>query len=327
MRLKLLFLLSWFFISSMYAQPNMIKIQIIDGAPHKTLRTLIERNTSDLLNDIAFSYSHNNKEIYYTSEGISENAKMNINAIWSLSPFYCTKQDIKERLLKTSTGFEIRNIPVKLDSLSEEIVIELNENGNIIHVYFSVNQHQYKNFSLINNVIDETRKNIIRDFLESLRTAYMKKDIDFINMVLSDKALIVVGKVIKQTDKNSFKITDSGKHTLYDADQSSSIYKRMTKKEYIAGLQRVFASNKGIFINFEDIEIIPHRKSGYESFYGVRLKQRWQSDHYSDYGILFFVIEFRERDYPLIWVRVWQDANTTTEADQIGLGEILIQPN
>ena len=257
---------------------------------------------------------------------VTEEAKETINTIWSSSKFRCIKENIKETMLKTSSGYEIRNLPVALDSLQEEIVLAFNTQGIVSDVFFSVSQHQYKNVTSRNAVIDETRKNIIRDFLETLKTAYMKKDADFIDMVLSDKALIIVGKTVKQTDKKSFRITDTNKHTLY-SEGSNSTSKRMTKSEYVNGLRGVFKRNKNILINYKDIEILPHRKSGYETFYGVRLKQKWQADNYSDYGILFFVIQFRENDNPLIWVRVWQDANSTPASEQIGLGEILIQPN
>lgn len=328
MRLRLINSVFWAicFLSA-YPQSNDIKVRIIDGSKSKNLQKQIEKNASALLADLNVSFKNDTEKIFFYSEyGISGKAKESINAIWETSKFYCTKQNIDERLLETDFGYELRNIPVLLDSLKEEIVLEFDKKGTVSDIYFAVNQHQYKNIAPSNVVVDETKKNIIRDFLESLKTAYIKKDLNFINTVLSDKALIVVGKTIKPTDKQSFKITDTGKQTLYN-DTENSTYKKMTKAEYIDGLKRIFRSNKNILVHYRDIEIIPHRKSGYESFCGVRLKQKWQTDNYKDDGILFFVIQFRENDYPLIWVRVWQDANTTSPSEQIGMGEILINPN
>ena len=40
--------------------------------------------------------------------------------------------------------------------------------------------------------------------------------------------------------------------------------------------------------------------------YGVKLKQKWQSDSYSDTGYLFLMIDFINPDKPLIHVRTWQ---------------------
>lgn len=323
-RLILFFLICASF--GVMAQSSAIKVELIDGYLNKTIKTKIEKNISQLLNDLLIAYYDDSEEINYSGDGIKVSAKESIDSIWSSSKFYCTKYEIKERLLKTMSGYEIRNIPVKLGEQLEEIVLEIDNEGDIKQMFFSISQHQYKNVSLGNIVIDETRKNIIRDFLESLKTAYIKKDINFIDMVYSDKALIVVGKTVQKTDKDNFKLTEGDKPILY-SNNSSTTYKKITKKEYLENLMRVFHVNKNILVQYENIDIMQHRKSGYESFYGVRLKQKWQSDNYSDYGLLFFVIQFRVDDYPLIWVRVWQDANTTSISDQIGFGEILIQPN
>lgn len=314
------------FAMTLTAQTDVCKVELIDGFSDKNVKSKVETNLSNLLNRFNRAYNSNQEYLSYDGILLTEEATHYIDAIWSAGKFKCTSELIRERLLQTQSGYELRNIPIVLDSVNQQLVFALDGEGTITDVYFSVAEHQYKNIGTNNRVIDETKKNIIRDFLESFKTSYIKKDIDFINMVFSDKALIVVGKTISESDKQSLKITDTGKHTLYDSGNNAT-YKKMTKAEYISGLKRVFRNNKKIKVDFNDIEIIPHRKSGYEEFYGVRLKQRWQADTYQDYGLLFFVIQFRENDHPLIWVRVWQDANTTTEADQIGLGEILIQPN
>lgn len=322
----LLLSLSLLVITITYAQQSNISFRVVEGCTNQILRKKIEKNTTELLNNIQNSYNDGAEFIHFTNPTLNQSVKEGLSAIWSSSKFFINTQKITETLLKTPDGFELRNIPISIDSQQEELVFSIDTEGHITDVYFAVNQHQYKNITPSNTVIDETKKNIIRDFLESLKTAYIKKDIDFINMVMSDKALIVVGKKIQKSNYNSFKITDTGKGTLY-GDDNTSIYKKVTKKQYITSLKNVFKRNKNILIDFSEIEFIPHRKSGYESFYGVRLIQKWQADSYSDLGLLFFVIEFREDNHPLIWVRVWQDAKTTSDKDRIGMGEILIQPN
>ena len=307
------------------AQSAYCKVEIMDGFPTIKMKKSIETNLSLLLNRFNQAYTHNDDSILYDGLDLSSSVIEYIDAIWSAGKFRCETTNIRERLMKTVNGYEIRNIPILLDNNAQQLVFTFNTEGNITDVYFSVSEHQYKNLTTQNRVIDETRKNIIRDFLESFKTSYIRKDLDFINMVFSDKALIVVGKSVKPSSMQSLTVSDTGKHTLYESG-SNSLYKKMTKEEYIKGLERVFRNNKKIQVDFNDIEIIPHRKSGYEEFYGVRLKQRWQADKYEDYGLLFFVIQFRQNDHPLIWVRVWQDANTTSVSDQIGLGEIKIQP-
>ncbi len=311
---------------NIWAQQSEFKLNLIDGSPSQLIKTKIETNTSRLLNDIQHAYEKQLQTIDFTGDNVTEKAKQSIDAIWSSSKFWCVTSQINERLLQTQEGYEIRNIPINIDGQNEYIVLVYNHQADVDDVYFAVDEHQYKHTGANKIVVDETKKYVIRDFLESLKTAYIKKDVGFIEMVMSDKALIIVGKKVQSTNKKNFKITETGKQTLYN-DNASSSYKKLTKQQYINGLKRIFKKNKNILLKYSDIEIIPHRKSGYEAFYGVRLKQKWQSDTYSDFGLLFFVIEFREDDHPLIWVRVWQDANTTSKADRIGLGEILIQPS
>jgi hypothetical protein len=62
-----------------------------------------------------------------------------------------------------------------------------------------------------------------------------------------------------------------------------------------------------VLLEFEDIEVNTHRK--HPNFYGVLLEQYWQTSTYQDKGYLFLMIQFRDDDHPLIWVRTWQDAS------------------
>ena len=325
MKYLLIFLMIFSFPKLGIGNTSTVQLEITDGYSSIDLKRKIEKNLGLVLTRINEGQKLNLKSLNLDDIKITENAKGYLEAIWESGTFYCTKELIQEKLLKTNDGFEIRNIPILIDDKYQQLVFTMNSNATITDIYFSVLEHQYKNITIGNKVLDETKKNIIRDFLESFKTSYIKKDINFINNVFSDKALIVVGKSIKLSDRNGLKVVESNKSTIYDSGNNSS-YKKMTKEEYINGLKNVFKNNKKISVEFEDIEIMQHRKSGYDEFYGVRLKQRWRSDNYSDYGILFFVIQFRKNDYPLIWVRVWQDANTTPESEQIGLGDILIQP-
>lgn len=308
-----------------FGQSTNIMLEITDGYPSVDIKNKIEKNLSLILSRINQGHIQKLKNLDFEGIKITENAKGYLETIWESGAFQCSKEQIQEKLLKTNEGFEIRNISILIDGKQQQLVFTMNHNAVITDIYFSVLEHQYKNITIGNKVLDETKKNIIRDFLEAFKTSYIKKDINFINNVFSDKALIVVGKSIKLSDRNGLKLVESNKTSIYDSGNNSS-YKKMTKEEYMDGLRKVFRNNKKISVEFEDIEIMQHRKSGYDEFYGVRLKQRWQSDNYSDYGIIFFVIQFRKDDYPLIWVRVWQDAKTTPAAEQIGLGDILIQP-
>ena len=95
---------------------------------------------------------------------VTEEAKETINTIWSSSKFRCIKENIKETMLKTSSGYEIRNLPVALDSLQEEIVLAFNTQGIVSDVFFSVSQHQYKNVTSRNAVLMKHEKILSETF-------------------------------------------------------------------------------------------------------------------------------------------------------------------
>ena len=232
--------------------------------------------------------------------------------MWNFNMFYCSKDTIVESISKGLQNYELRNIPILLTGDSgtkeQEIAIEINDRGEITDLFFSLQQFQFKSImNSGNSVIEDTQVNIIKNFLENMKTAYVRKDIDFIENIFSDKALIIVGKKVQQTTQKSLDMPARTEHVF---DENSTQFKKLTKAQYIANLRNVFRGNKNIDVEFDNIEIVRHRKRGYESYYGVRLVQDWKTDNYSDVGYLFFIIEFRDNDNPLIWVRAWQDIDT-----------------
>jgi hypothetical protein len=135
---------------------------------------------------------------------------------------------------------------------------------------------------------------MIINFVEDFRTSYQLKDIDFLEKVFSDKALIITGKVLESTSQGELK-------TMVE-------YKRQTKVEYLTNLKDIFARAKMININFDTIRVVRHPKI--TDIYGVNLKQTWNSEslkggRYRDVGYVFLVIDFAVEEKPKIWVRTW----------------------
>ena len=306
--------------------PPEVKVTLTSGYPTTALKRTVERNCSALLTMLNVAYAQRDLLLSVNSAIITDNGSESLNFTWSAAPFYCTEPAISDILIQTNSGYQLRNIPVYANEEDNEIGIDLDSRGNISEVFFSVPMHQYKNLMAgKNEVVDHTRREILLNFLEGIRTAYMRKDIHYIENIYSDKALIIVGRQVQTTDQELMQLRDnSGKEVFYKPASAGTEYKRMTKQEYLEGLRNVFKRNKSIRLKFSEIEINQHRKSGYESYYGVSLIQDWNSDTYSDSGLLFFLIEFRDKQPPLIWVRSWQDANTTSRSDAINMGDFKI---
>ena len=143
------------------------------------------------------------------------------------------------------------------------------------------------------NETDANRRHTILNYCEHFRTAYTTKDIDFLRQVFSDKALIIVGNVVKPL-ANDNKCQAETRVT----------YAIHSKQDYISRLSKVFAANQKIDVKFSGFRIMRHPTM--DGIYGVTLRQQYKSDRYSDDGYLFLLWDFRDKSMPLIHVRTWQ---------------------
>lgn len=141
---------------------------------------------------------------------------------------------------------------------------------------------------------DAANRRLILNYVEHLRTAYTTKDIDFLEQVFSEKALIIVGTVVRPVDDSENRFLSSAQVT----------YNVRTKHEYMARLRHLFAGNKEIDLKFSDFKLMRHPTR--EGIYGVTLRQAYRADRYADDGYLFLLWDFRDPMAPMIHVRTWQ---------------------
>lgn len=151
---------------------------------------------------------------------------------------------------------------------------------------------------------DANRRHMILNYCEHLRTAYTTKDIDFLRQVFSDKALIIVGNVVKPIANDS----------KCQAEPKVS-YAIHSKQDYLNRLNKVFAANKKIDVKFSGFRIMRHPTM--DGIYGVTLRQQYKSDRYSDDGYLFLLWDFRDKSMPLIHVRTWQPASSIGGSEDV----------
>ena len=276
---------------------------IVTDITNTRLKAKMEKNASDFLTSINTAFAKKKKPKLSTKY-ISKEAQASILSMWEMSSFRCYETDVIEKALKRSRGgYEVRNIPIFMqeapkDDQYQEIVLVFTNTGIIDNIYISMETNRYnKLISEGTSVTEYRRRQIILDFLENFRTAYNRKDIDFLNKVYSDDALIITGRVVKVNTKNK----DASKKYM---NEKIIKYQKQSKTEYITKMKRIFASNSYINIKFDDIEIVRHKK--YPDIYGVNLKQGWNTTRYSDVGYLFLMIDFSDEDNPQIHIRTWQ---------------------
>ena len=224
--------------------------------------------------------------------------KKTIEMLWRNSHFRCEETEVVEPALKLYTGdeYEIRNIPLIFTNLNNEyheVAITFDLSGKITSFHISLPQNIYADIMRTNNeVTDLRRRQIVLDYVEQFRTAYNTKDIDFMEKVFSDDALIIVGRVIMV------------QRELMPAIPKID-YLKKSKRQYLNDLRRVFQNNVRIYVDFQDVKVMRHPAK--PDWYGVQLKQNYSSDKYSDTGYLFLLWDFTAGDErPQIHVRVWQ---------------------
>jgi len=267
---------------------------------NETVARKIEQSASQLLTSFNAAFVAD-KVPALNFGGISKKDKEAILTIWEMTPFKCIETEIIERLYSTSSGYQIRNIPMFLKGVPEEdaernFVINFDRVGNILDIYFALEGVDYISIlqSEDNEVTDLRRRQTVLDFVENFRTAYNRKDLAFLSQVFSNDALIITGRVLqsKPSEMNNF------------LSKVQIDYQVKTKAEYIAGLKNVFKNNQRIDIKFNELQVQRHPK--YDYVYGVTLKQDWYTTNYSDEGYVFLFIDFKDENHPLIKVRTWQ---------------------
>ena len=281
-----------------------VNFKIVDALVQESLKAKMERNVLQLLEAMTVSHDIRSKKISIKSGACTPEAMAELSKIWKTSHLVPVPANISAQLLKTKSGFQVRGIPVDIveaedSEKRQEITIDFNPIGTISSISISMDMHRYEKIMAEAEKslpLDYERRQIIVDFIENFRTAYNRKDLDFLNAVYSDNALIITGRLVKEKPNSDGMFKSLG--------TSKVEYMRQTKQEYIKSLAGIFKRNKYLNIRFEDIEVMKHPKL--HNIYSVTLKQHWQAGNYKDTGWLFLLIDFHDEDNPLIHVRTWQ---------------------
>lgn len=299
-----------------HSQPSDITVTIIEDGTNRTLLREIENNTRYLINTINERFRSDQNELLLDRERFDDHALIKVIEMWENVRFFFDSHRLREQLLIRGSGYQLRNIPIRINGDTHYAVINFLKNGQISDFYVGLELHQYNNVMKHRSVEDKARREIILNFIENFRTAYIKKDIEFIENVFSEKALIITGRVIVPGNYD----TDNIKSGFTERQVQYLVH---TKQEYIQRLQGIFNVISYLNLFFRDIDVRPHRK--YADFYGVWLDQEWNASNYSDRGYLFLLIQFRDNDFPLIWIRTWQDALDFEKGEMFGFHNFKIQ--
>ena len=196
-------------------------------------------------------------------------------------------------------GVICRSIPMSFHfrnnnrTFVEDVVFHFNEEGLISSLAFGLGEVALADITG-RDVWSERVRMVLVNFMESYKTAYALKRLDYIESIFADEALIITGTVLRT----------SGIGETHHMNNPIVRYNRYSKEEFIRRLGHSFAGNEFINIRFENNEV---RKSGRGGeIYGIQIKQDYFSSTYGDTGYLFLMVDFNDADLPLIHVRTWQ---------------------
>lgn len=283
--------------------------------PNPTLRLTMQTNASAFFTDVNAAFAQK-RELRLNAAQTTDDFRATIPELWKGDRFSIAETRIIELVsLQRDGSYVMRNIPmtfIKPDGTEhyEEGVLQFSPSGLLMDFRIGLASHRYAELLRQGQGdIDVSNREYILQFVEGFRTAYNRKDANYLNTVFSDQALIIVGRVVQST----------GQRSAYEQQVE---YLQFTKDEYITRLRQIFRANTWIEVGFKDVSILRHPR--HSDVYGVSLTQYYSSTLYSDVGYLFLLIDFRDRDKPMIHVRTWQPTNVTPEDQKFSLGDMEI---
>jgi len=274
---------------------------ILSGGHDSQFSTQTSSNLTEIINSLG-SQNWKTMQEHCSEQGFKSLQELVMNTnLRNVNPLYETK------LINLPSGeFEVRDIKVMVDMKAtsgnpfQYLVFTLNQNGLVDDVRFALeNRHYQEIIKQGEKLKDFAFRQQILHFIEIFRTAYNRKDIEYLKKMYSDDALIIVGRVVEVKPDMPDMLASSS------LSQDRIQFIRLSKTEYIHRLEnKVFKQNDFIKVNFSEVELRRHPSRQY--IYGVTLKQDWHTSTYSDEGYLFLMIDFSDQDKPLIHVRSWQ---------------------
>lgn len=285
------------------------------------LKTKMERNISALLTEINRAGTAGSA-LNLTNISMEAGARARLEALWSDARFVCDKSSNVSNCLQDMQGYQVRQIPITMkpvdnsyqDRLNRELTLSLNRNGVITGVRLAMEKHEDVEQILQSQggVTDLAQRREILKWVEDFRCYYNERNINALNEIFSDDALIITGSVVRRQTG----LSDNA-HVREDV-----VYNVQNKKQYIDKLRNIFRTNARVHVDFEHINLAVHGSKN--NIYGVKLHQKWRTSRYSDDGWLFLLWDFQDPDHPKIHVRTWQPQEVVDRDGALGLSDFFI---
>jgi hypothetical protein len=292
-------------ITQVSGQLTNLTFRLKSTAPDYTLR-IMEQNAKAIFDEIN-NASHENRNPRFSSSNMTRDGIIHALALWAISKFHCVEPAYLENVsINSYGGYQIRNIAAFFKDVkqSQDLVVDFDRAGRVSNISIAISKTQYNSIIQTGNTVTDFReRQIILDFVENFRTSYNLQDVDYIETIFNDDALIITGK----------KLTARTGDGLY---ATKSILTTQSKQQYINKLRNAIMAKDSrgnklnkLTVDFDRIKLIKSERD--DNLYLVRLWQKWDSKgriNYGDEGWLTLVIDFNESD-PTVWVRAWENGD------------------
>jgi hypothetical protein len=296
------------------------KVNIIGGDNHPEIKNQIKNTLEMILLEVNRQKKGNGNLDALKSVFVPESFRVFSDFILK-NKAYTARKEYQPQMIERLSGesFDIRSIIFKVD-LGET---EASDNQSLVFTFSKLAIVQSVRTVLLNydyqtmiskgtSHIDSLTYEKILEFIEQFRMAYNSKDIEFLEKIYSDDALIITGSVIKERKSNNEILN----HSFLTQEKIKLV--QQTKMEYLDAIKnKAFKQNSYLNIRFEDLKILKHEKIPY--IYGISCWQYWNSSKYSDKGYLFLMMDFRNPLEPVVNVRTWQPKAFDNDGDYISL--------
>ncbi len=278
---------------------------IRDGINNSKVKRTMEASTSHLLTQLNRT-EHADTIISLNASEMSAVAREDVQMLWGNEAILCPDHEVVRSCITTMDGYQVRAIPLVLfprtgsEQVYQEAVINYDKKGLITSFRYTIDPEIYGGLvknqlsNRKNQVTDLRQRQKILDYVEQFRTSYNKRDLAFLRQIFSDDALIITGTVITQR-KSDVPLNEKG-------EEKRVVYKVKTKQQYLKDMERIFRTKSYIKVEFDSITISNHQNL---PIYGVTVRQKWNTNNYSDEGWVFMLWDFRNKN-PEIRVRTWQ---------------------
>jgi len=291
-----------------YSQSREVKVILTDG-PDRDIVAMLQTNASTVMTALN-NFNGGNGQLQLPASIRDGDGAIGLERLSDLARTNGIRTNASELysqvIMLNNNTYQIRRLYVSTNSQNDsktlELVLTFDRDGRLTDAQFAMAEHQ---FDMILkdaiSLLDDYRRRQIINYLEQFKTAYNRKDVDYIELQFSDKALIITGTriAVDEAAGNAIRTRQTEEY------QERYRLVSQTKAEYIGRLRdNIFKINSFISVDFSGINILQHPE--YDDVYWVSVLQTWSSSTYSDTGYLSFLIDFSNEDQPLIYVRAWQ---------------------